>query len=138
MGASLPFRKSRQRQMILETLSGMKTHPTAQEIFSKVREIDPGVGQATVYRNLRILKEQGEIVELSFGPGAKRYDQNVSRHEHFTCRRCGKTDDIYPNYRSLTGSLLEKGYQVDEWKIEAFGICRGCVKTKKTDRTKPR
>ncbi|MBI3805117.1 MAG: transcriptional repressor [Nitrospirae bacterium] len=113
--------------MILETLSEMKTHPTAQEIFSKVRESEPGIGQATVYRNLRILKAQGEIIELSFGPGAKRYDRNIDRHEHFTCRRCGKIDDIYPNYRSLTGSLLEKGYQVDEWKIEAFGRCRGCI-----------
>ncbi|WDT76505.1 MAG: transcriptional repressor [Candidatus Manganitrophus sp.] len=125
MGPS--FRKSRQRQIILDTLSDMRTHPTAQEIFARVREIDSQVGQATVYRNLRILKEQGEIIELSFGTGEKRYDRNVSRHEHFTCRRCGKIEDIYPNYRSLTGSLSEKGFQIDEWRIEAFGICRGCI-----------
>jgi len=121
--------------MILETLSEMKTHPTAQELFARVREIDTHLGQATIYRNLRILKEQGEIIELSFGPGAKRYDRNIARHEHFTCRRCGKIEDIYPNYRSLTGSLSEKGYQVDEWRIEAFGLCQGCTeKTKPTDR----
>ncbi len=121
--------------MILDTLSSLRTHPTAQEIFARVREIDSQVGQATVYRNLRILKKQGEIIELSFGPGAKRYDRNVARHEHFTCRRCGNIEDIYPNYRSLTGTLSEKGYQVDEWKIEAFGICRGCIE--KTQSTKP-
>lgn len=108
----------------------MKAHPTAQEVFNRVREIDPELGQATVYRNLRILEAQGAIIEVSFGPGAKRYDRNVTRHEHFTCHACGKIEDIYPNYHSLTGSLHKKGYQIDEWRIAAFGVCRGCVKKK--------
>jgi Fe2+ or Zn2+ uptake regulation protein len=125
------FRKSKQRQMILDLLSDMKTHPTAQEIFARAREIEPELGQATVYRNLRILKEQGTILELSFGPGAKRYDHNMDRHEHFTCSRCGKIEDIYPNTRSLIGSLSKEGYRVDEWRIEAFGVCQGCAQNRK-------
>lgn len=126
MGA---FRKSRQRQIILDLLSEMKNHPTAREIFAQVREM----GQATVYRNLRILKEQGEIIELSVGPGAKRYDRNIMRHEHFTCRACGRIEDIYPDYRLLAKGVLQKGYQVEGWKIEAFGICRECRRKQKTD-----
>ena len=128
------FRKSKQRKIILGALSEMKTHPTAQELFARVRETDPEVGQATVYRNLRILKEQGEIIELSFGSGARRYDRNVARHEHFTCRQCGTIEDIYPDTRSLTGSLHKKGYRVDEMKIEAFGVCRKCAKKIKSNR----
>lgn len=125
--SSHPFRKSRQRRIILDTLSGMKNHPTAQELFIEIRKIDREIGQATVYRNLRILKEQGEIVELDFGPGGRRYDRNVAQHEHFICRRCGKTEDIYPDYCFLTEDLVRQGYQVDRWKIEAFGICRDCL-----------
>ncbi|MFY9268831.1 MAG: transcriptional repressor [Candidatus Manganitrophaceae bacterium] len=132
------FRKSRQRQVILDALSEMKSHPTALELFARVGEIDPQIGQATVYRNLRILKAQGEITELSFGPGAKRYDRNLTRHDHFTCRHCGKIEDIYPNLpnlHSLTGGLVADGYQVDQWRVEAFGICRDCAE--KTKPTKP-
>lgn len=124
MGPS--FRKSRQRQIILDTLSDMRTHPTAQEIFARVREIDSQVGQATVYRNLRILKEQGEIIELSFEQA-----RNVTI-ETFPDTSILPADDvekskIFANYRSLTGSLSEKGFQIDEWRIEAFGICQGCI-----------
>ena len=114
--------------MILDLVSEMKTHPTAQDIFTRARALDPELGQATVYRNLRILKEQGALIELSLGPGAKRYDRNIDRHEHFTCSRCGKIEDIYPNTRSLIGSLFKKGYRVDQWRIEAFGVCQECVK----------
>lgn len=129
------FRKSKQREMILDVLSEMKSHPTAQEIFTHVRALDSELGQATVYRNLRILKEQGTIIELSFGPGAKRYDHNIDRHEHFTCNRCGKIEDIYPNTRALVGGLTEKGYQVDSWRIEAFGVCQECGRGRKSKKS---
>lgn len=85
---------SRQREEVLDQLRMHKDHPTADVIFSELRGRDPSISLATVYRNLKLLSELGEIRKLSFVSGADRFDPTVSPHYHFVCERCGRVLDL--------------------------------------------
>ena len=85
---------SRQRAEVLDQIRGHKDHPTADTIFAELRTKDPSISLATVYRNLKLLSELGEIRRLTFVSGADRFDPTVQAHYHFVCDRCGKVHDI--------------------------------------------
>ena len=85
---------SRQRECIKAYLSSTKEHPTADTIYMKVREVYPNISLGTVYRNLSLLAERGEIVKLSCGDGCDRFDGNTEPHYHFICRHCGRVIDL--------------------------------------------
>ena len=76
-------KKSKQRQAILRVVRGTDTHPSAEWIYEHVREEIPSIGLATVYRNLRLLKDAGKIEELHGTKGTARFDANLSPHYHF-------------------------------------------------------
>src|SRR5258708_16388430 len=83
-----------QRRLVYETLAATDTHPDAERLIAMVRQRHPRVSQATVYNTLRLLADAGWILELR-GLGPKtRYDANTGEHDHFTCRDCGKVEDI--------------------------------------------
>ncbi len=85
---------SRQREAVKEQLKLHHDHPTADLIFAELREKDPNISLATVYRNLKLLSEVGEIQKLSFVSGADHFDPNTSNHYHFVCDRCGRIFDV--------------------------------------------
>ena len=72
---------SRQRAEVLDQIRGHKDHPTADTIFAELRTKDPGISLATVYRNLKLLSELGEIRRLTFVSGADRFDPTVKAAE---------------------------------------------------------
>ena len=85
---------SRQREEVLDQLSGHKDHPTADVIFADLRDRDPNISLATVYRNLKLLAKNGTIQKLSFVSGADHFDPNAEKHVHFVCDRCGGVFDV--------------------------------------------
>jgi len=85
---------SRQRAEVLDQLRDHKDHPTADTIFAELRTKDPGISLATVYRNLKLLSDLGEIRRLTFVYGADRFDPTVKAHYHFVCEKCGRVYDI--------------------------------------------
>lgn len=88
------IRKTRQRDLILKTLRGTDTHPTADWIYEQVKKEMPNISLGTVYRNLGKLAELGEITELNFGSKYSRFDGNAENHYHFVCTECGKIIDV--------------------------------------------
>jgi Fe2+ or Zn2+ uptake regulation protein len=88
------IRKTRQRDLILKTLRGTKSHPTADWIYEKVKKEIPNISLGTVYRNLSTLKEMGEILELNYGSKYSRFDGNPQNHYHFVCTECGRVFDV--------------------------------------------
>ena len=78
---------SRQRQTVWETLVAHPVHPTAEEVHALVKERMPGIGIATVYRNLNALAAAGMILRLD-GEETERYDGNVDSHAHLYCEKC--------------------------------------------------
>ena len=121
-------RVTNQRRLILEVVRSTDSHPTADGVFRQVRRRLPRLSLGTVYRNLKLLAERGLIRELdsrAFG----RYDGNTTRHDHFTCRRCGRIFDLKieadrPLWRR---AAARRGFVVLDHRIDFYGLCGSCA-----------
>ena len=85
---------SRAREAILSFLKTRKDHPTADVIYENVRQQYPKVSLGTIYRNLSLLADTGQIAKLTFGDGREHFDWDARPHNHFVCRSCGAVLDI--------------------------------------------
>ena len=124
------YRATKQRQKILELLTNTKEHPTAEQVYSKLKGKFPRLSLGTVYRNLRILKEQGQIWELDFGTGLSHFDAIVHSHYHFICKNCHKIYDIrIPAIKELDDRVRTvTGFRIYSHRLEFFGLCDTCNK----------
>jgi Fur family ferric uptake transcriptional regulator len=125
---------TRQRQIILEELRKVDTHPSADEVYETVRKRLPRISLGTVYRNLEILSELGEIQKLELGGDLKRFDRNSNKHYHIRCMNCGRVDDapIAPLNQvedELYGATV---YTIIGHRLEFEGLCPQCSKTSET------
>ena len=120
---------SRQRECIKEYLSSTKEHPTADTIYMKVREVYPNISLGTVYRNLSLLAERGEIVKLSCGDGCDRFDGNTEPHYHFICRHCGRVIDLDMEPIEPINTIANAHFsgRVDGNITYFYGLCDECV-----------
>ena len=122
------IRLTPQRQVILEELAKVKTHPTAGEVYDMVRKRLPRIGLGTVYRNLDLMAENGMILKLEVGGSQKRFDATTELHYHIRCTCCGKVDDMefsaMPQLDQLAAHASD--YQVLGHHIEFSGICESC------------
>ena len=123
---------SRQRESIKLALARRTDHPTADALYASIREEFPNISLGTVYRNLNLLVELGEIQKLNFGDGADHFDADTSPHYHFMCRECGCIEDLPMEISQETNQLAQK---YTDGKIEShityfYGICGNCLKKK--------
>ncbi len=123
-------RNTRQRQLILDELRRLKSHPTATALYDIVRQRLPSISLGTVYRNLEQMAAAGLVRKIETGGAAARYDGSIEEHDHIRCVRCGRVDD-------LPAVSLDKiippgqdwgGYEVLDRRIEFTGICPDCRK----------
>ena len=82
-------KKSKQRDAIIKFLMTRKDHPTADMVYMNIKEEFPKISLGTVYRNLALLSERGEILKLSYEGGSDHYDACTDPHYHFVCQECG-------------------------------------------------
>ena len=125
---------SRQREFIKENLRNRYDHPTAEMVFAEARKAFPKVSLATVYRNLGLLADLGEIRHLVFPGGPDRWDGNLSPHDHFICRDCGAIIDL----EKATGKpvLMRRAAErfdgvIEDCSVNFHGLCPACAKAKK-------
>ena len=121
-------RQTIQRKIILEELKRVKTHPTADGIFTLVRKTIPTITFGTVYRNLNLLRDAGKILELTCGRYSCRYDGDASQHYHFFCLKCKNVFDArIPAVENLDRKVSQKlKFQVKYHRIEFYGYCQKC------------
>ena len=119
------MRYSRQREMIEEILKGRKDHPTADMVYASCREVDPTISLGTVYRNLKVLSDEGIIVTLETEDKRLHYDGDTSRHSHFICTDCGTIVDLFKPAKTPS-EVLEKGLTVTSEKCVYYGLCSVC------------
>jgi Fur family peroxide stress response transcriptional regulator len=121
-------RNTRQREAILRVLRSSHSHPTADAIYDEVRKTLPGISKGTVYRNLRVLQESGEISELSLGGLASRFEGRQECHYHFRCQRCGQVYDLDERVDHKLDRMIEQrtGFKVSCHHTEFRGLCRDC------------
>ena len=114
-------RETGQRNLIYNAAKALY-HPTAEEVYAKVKEEDKGVGRATVFRNLSVLSEEGKFVRLFFADQPTRYDTNPAQHDHFVCKKCGKIIDI----PSSGGLKFPENLNVENASVTFYGLCDDC------------
>ena len=130
MYSKAPLRKTKQREVILEELNKVKTHPTADEIYDRVRKRLPNISLGTVYRNLEVLSESGVIKKLDLAGTQKRFDGDTHDHYHVRCKRCGCVDDLPGRPIPHIDRLIEEmsDYLIESHRLEFMGYCPACRK----------
>ena len=121
-------RNTRQRQVILEELRKLGSHPSASELYEAVRRRLPRISLGTVYRNLELLARSGRIQKLEVAGSPSRFDGNLARHCHVRCVRCGRIDDVDEVRAGFRGGDPKglNGYDVIGHRLEFTGICPAC------------
>ncbi|OGO30833.1 MAG: hypothetical protein A2Z29_03975 [Chloroflexi bacterium RBG_16_56_11] len=121
-------RHTRQREAIVRLLRGTNTHPTADSIYEMVKKEIPNISKGTVYRNLKVLLETGEVSELNIRGTVSRFEAKKEIHSHFRCERCGRVFDIdEPVDQGIDRRVAEKtGFSVSHHQLEFRGLCCEC------------
>ncbi len=103
-------------------------HPTADDIYVQVREEMPHISLGTVYRNLRLLKKDGDIIEVSLADGLRRFDGKTQNHYHFKCEGCNRLFDIdEPVDKALDERVARNtGFKISYHRLEFCGLCIQC------------
>lgn len=123
---------SRQREAIKQYLSGTTCHPTAEQVYQQVREDYPNISLGTVYRNLSLLTELGEIQKIPSQDGLDHFDARITPHAHIYCTRCHRIDDLPGELPDTLDKLAQQHYsgQIQGHSITFHGICKDCMNIK--------
>lgn len=122
------MRYSRQRQLILDSVKSEAVHPTADLVYKKLKKENPTLSLGTVYRNLNLLAENGDLIRIEVMGDKDHYDGNTEPHFHMVCTNCHKIIDIP---FSVASDLNAKVFQVTGDEITAYdiafkGVCKNC------------
>ena len=120
-------RNTNQRLKVLGYLKSVKTHPTAEMVYNEVKKELPAITLATVYRNLNLLAEHGNILRLEIN-NEYRYDADTRHHQHCVCKECGQIHDIYN--KNISKNILSlfslKNFKPQSVDIIYRGLCNKC------------
>jgi len=119
---------SKQRELIYSFLATRKDHPTADMVYANVRKSSPNISLGTVYRNLALLADSGQIQRLRLGDGIDRFDANLSPHYHFVCSSCGAVIDLDMEGIGEILKAAEKNFDgtVEGHVTYFYGRCGAC------------
>ena len=122
------YRKSTQRQLILEILTKRPAHLSARQVFNRVRKKKPNISLGTVYRNLNLLEEL-QLIKSIGHHGTKYFDSRMDKHYHILCTSCHKIADVeVSQLQDLECKVVEQtGFQLSDGKLQLFGSCPSCT-----------
>ena len=133
MSTMVQRRNTRQRQLVMDVVRELHDHPTADEVYLKAREVDARISRGTVYRNLALLSEEGDLLSVRIG-GANHYDHNTGPHAHAVCASCGRVVDVPLD--AATAQTLAKsaatltGYEISACDLTFSGLCPDCQQSR--------
>ncbi len=118
------------RQLVLDAFLGIERHVTAEELFDAVRALDPGIGQATVFRTIKLLAEAGLAREALKDEGPRRYEHAFrhEHHDHLVCSACGGVVEFMDEgvERAQAAVYARYGYKACGHNLELYGLCPSC------------
>ncbi len=123
---------SRQRASIMEYMAHTKEHPTADMVYLHVRKEFPNISLGTVYRNLNLLAERGDIRKISVPDGGDRFDGRMEPHSHVVCSTCGEVFDLDLDSvdTDAINRIADEHFDgcVEGHTTLFFGTCPDCLK----------
>lgn len=125
----MALKRSKQREMIKDFLMTRKDHPTADIVYMNVRQQIPNISLGTVYRNLTLLADIGEIQRLRMGDGVDHFDADISGHNHFICKECGKVIDLEMDSIEHINDIASKNFggRIAGHITYFYGTCEDCT-----------
>lgn len=122
-------RSTIQRSLILDAVQALQSHATADEVYAYVVKRHPHVSRATVYRNLNLLSQAGEILKVEAPDGVSRYDHQCHAHYHAQCMQCGRVVDVDMAYiPDITAHIGDtQGFSFLSHDIVFKGLCPECI-----------
>lgn len=125
---------SRQREAILTFLSMRKDHPTADVVYQNLRTDFPNISLGTVYRNLTLLSDTGEILRLRVGDGTDHFDYTTEEHYHFICDDCGSVIDLDMDSINQIDTIAGANFdgKISGHMTYFYGTCGSCLKQKQS------
>jgi Fe2+ or Zn2+ uptake regulation protein len=126
-------RNTVQKQIILEAIRKLDSHPTVDEVYEEVHELHPSISKVTVYRDLYQLADNHDIQRIMLPGELARYDTRLDHHYHFKCKVCGAIFDINADDVADEAAMDKKveqkyGFKVDKHDVTFLGICPDCQK----------
>ncbi len=123
----LNMRNTKQKDAILSAVVNLKNHPTADEIYSSLKQEHAKLSLGTVYRNLNKFSEKGEIRKIPIPGFGDRFDFNITDHEHFICNDCGRVFDVHLT-NDVPDLIATDGMRVTGYTLILYGTCNECHK----------
>jgi len=117
-------RNTIQKQLILNAVSELDIHATAEQVYEYVVVQYPTISKATVYRNLKDMAKVGELLNIGNFYGQTHYDHNLHDHHHFVCKNCKKVFDIEVDFADVYGKLKQFGFVIEN--VGFTGLCNEC------------
>lgn len=125
------LRSTRQRDVILDIFLSTHEHLSVEELYLKVKASHPGIGQATVYRTLKLFVESGLAREMTFPDGQTRYEHQLANehHDHLICTSCHRIIEFEDaTIERLQQEIAQRhGFALTGHKMQLYGICPACV-----------
>ena len=127
----MALKYSRQREAIKEFMMTRKDHPTADVVYINVRMEFPNISLGTVYRNLTLLSDMGELLRLRVGDGVDHFDATTTSHYHFICKDCGAVTDLELPIMHSIDTVADESFsgRIDGHVTYFYGTCEHCLKT---------
>ncbi len=126
------LKHSEQRQIILEAFLKTERHLTAEELYEIVKKKNSNIGQATIYRAMKLFSDAGLCRELKVEDGVTRYEHlyDHEHHDHLICTECGKIVEIISPEIEKEQDCIAKinGFVLEKHRLELYGICKDCRK----------
>lgn len=124
-------RNTIQKDLVLKTVQELKRHLTADEVYEFIKKEHPTIGRGTVYRNLKILVEEGAIRKVEVPDSSDRFDFTLKDHYHVKCVKCGDIFDVdMEQLPDLKAKIRDThGMEFLEYDIFFKGICPACRTT---------
>ncbi len=122
------LKHTRQRDAILAAFLTQKGHMTSEQVHERVRQKQPEIGAATIYRTLKLLCEAGIANSIQFRDGVTLYERQVAHHDHLICQSCGEILEFESELieREQIRVAQERGYRLLRHRHHLFGICARC------------
>ena len=138
-GKAKETRNTRQKKLIIDCLiHNDGTHLTAEEIYNRICDTDQRISIATVYRNLRLLEEQGVVEKVLVSDDSLSYyelseNNQPHSHHHLVCRKCGRIFDFEADLLESLEKMIEetKGFSIEDHRAVFYGVCRECREKEK-------
>ena len=126
----MALKYSRQRELIHDFLTSRNDHPTADVVYTNVRQNDPNISLGTVYRNLTLLADIGEIQRLRVGDATDHFDADISPHYHFICSKCNAVIDLDMESIDDITDVAGKNFDgsIQGHFTYFYGLCPNCNK----------